>query len=48
MQVHPDVAPQPGDIMAREHGTLAQISSRYFSEGSTITYDDLEFPEYDE
>ncbi|MCY4517825.1 MAG: transporter substrate-binding domain-containing protein [Acidimicrobiaceae bacterium] len=29
-------------------GTLAQISSRYFGEGFTITYDDLEFPEYEE
>ena len=29
-------------------GTLEQISSNYFGEAFAITYDDLEFPEYDE
>ncbi len=29
-------------------GTLEEISSRYFGGEFTITYDDLEFPEYDE
>ncbi|WP_423919163.1 substrate-binding periplasmic protein [Candidatus Poriferisodalis sp.] len=29
-------------------GTLETISSRYFGTAFTITYDDLEFPEYDE
>ncbi len=32
----------------KSDGTLAEISSRYFGSAFTITYDDLEFPEYDE
>ena len=32
----------------KSDGKLEEISSRYFGSSFTITYDDLEFPEYDE
>ena len=32
----------------KSDGSLAEISGRYFGDAFTITYDDLEFPEYED
>ena len=43
------VGPINGALADMKHdGTLEEISSRYFGSAFTITYDDLEFPTYDD